>query len=317
MTVHFLYNNGPKGWLGLGRLNLGDLLCSPSLYFNLESSRSTLIIGGGIQSHFVTGKKHPPAGYDRVCIWGGGLSSQPDFPLFEDIQDIHLWTIRDRTSVPHNRHWLPCVSCMHPMLDDPLVENVPGKSLLYINADPMIYSPKSLLESRRIAKDHGLHFCTNRAGMRTFFSEWHKCESIVTNSYHGAFWSLLAGKNVTLFGYNYKFDSLLQTLYLPRYMIPFDKRNRRSLLTATKAAIQARDSLTLNDPHNRLSSFRSLQTQFAEKLCFTGIIDSYSLRTPNEVFARSSENRGGTYRLILEYIGATERYVRRRFPRRS
>jgi hypothetical protein len=312
VTVEFLYNEGPQGMLGLGRLNLGDLLCSPESYFRLESNKRTLIIGGGIQSGVITGKKRPPAGYDKVCVWGGGLSTKPNTPLESRLDGIDVWTIRDRECVPDERNWMPCVSCMHPMLDHPAVESQPGRSLLYINADPVIYSPAALLKSRRMAKEAGLDFCTNRAGQKDFFEKWHKCAHVVTNSYHGAYWSLLAGKTVTIFGYNYKFESMISVFSLNSPDITFTKRDRASVIEATRTAILARDLLSLKDAAETRTGFRAMQKAFAKTLCDEGVISDFSEIDHDDLRAQKRAGGSETQRLLMEYAGDVERYVRRR-----
>ena len=315
MTIDFLYNEGPRGALGLGRLNLGDLLCSPKSYFHLESDKRTLIIGGGIQSSYITGKKRPPEGYDKVVVWGGGLSSEPKKTLQSDIDGIDIWTIRDRDCVPDDQHWLPCVSCMHPMMDHPAVENVPGRALLYINADPVIYSPSALLKSRRIAKEHGLDFCTNRADQEDFFDKWHKCERVVTNSYHGIYWSLLAGKKVSIFGYNYKFRSLISILSLETRVITFDKQNRASLIEATRAATVEKDSVSLPDSAAVLTGYRKMQTCFAEILYEEGIISRFSEVTHDPAALQKRSDAREMPRVLSEYISAADRSLGTRMRR--
>lgn len=60
MPVQFLYENGPNGLLRLGKLNLGDLLCSPKTYFSFYSDQNVLVIGGGIQTGFATANQLVP-----------------------------------------------------------------------------------------------------------------------------------------------------------------------------------------------------------------------------------------------------------------
>ena len=307
MTVDFYYNEGPRGVLGLGRLNLGDLLCSPSSYFKLESDTRTVIIGGGIQSNYITGEERPPDGYDKVVVWGGGLSSHPQKALQSGIDGLDVWTIRDREIVPSVQHWLPCVSCMHPMLDHPAVESVPGRSLLYVNADPVIYSPSALMKSRKIATEHGLDFCTNRADERDFFDMWHKCERVVTNSYHGIYWSLLAGKEVVVFGYNFKFTSVLSMFGLGNKIITFEKRDRAKLEAATREAVAGQNTVCLPDAAKVLGEYREMQRRFAQRLVEQHIILSFSQTTYVKNFIRPKSNSREIKRILAEYIGATDR----------
>lgn len=309
MTVDFLYNEGPRGLIGLGRLNLGDLLCSPESYFHLESSDRTLVIGGGIQSGVITGKNRLPAGYDKVCVWGGGLSTKPEIPITTHIEGIDVWAIRDRECVPDEEHWLPCVSCMHPMLDDPAVESQPEKSLLYINSDPVIYSPAALRKSKRIGLDAGFSFCTNRAGQNEFFEKWHKCAHVATNSYHGAYWSLLAGKTVTIFGYNYKFASLLSMFSLCSPVITFTKRDRASLLKATQLAISTRNLLRLQNAAQTLITYRDMQKIFARNLCDKGIMSSFSEISRQNIWDQGRTEGSEKSRVLMEYFGAIDRRV--------
>lgn len=310
-NVGYLFNAGPRGMLGLGRLNLGDLLCSPQTYFHLEADHRLLIIGGGIQSAYITGKKPPPEGYDRVCVWGGGVSSRPGQPLPRQIPGIDLWTIRDRDCVPDPENWLPCASCMHPMLDHPSVMNKPGRKLLYVNADPSIYNPAALLKSRRMAIERGFDFATNRGNEAAFFAKWHDCEHVVTNSYHGAYWSLLAGKRVTIFGYNYKFQSLVSMFALAARPIIFPKNDRKALIDSTKAALDLDDPVMLEDHAATLDTFRDRQKGFARTLAAAGVLAAARekpVAIGGQVPGRGIELK----RIMREYIGRADAEVSRR-----
>ena len=319
-SVEYLYNEGPRGILGLGRLNLGDLLCSPQTYLDLDSDHRTLIIGGGIQSAYVTGKKHPPEGYDKVCVWGGGLSSRPQQRLPKQIPGIDIWTIRDKDCVPDQENWLPCVSCLHPMLDHPALTRIRGRKLLYVNADPVIYSPAALLRSRQMARERGFDFCTNRADVHDFFRKWHDCEHVVTNSYHGAYWSLLAGKSVAIFGYNYKFYSLASMFGLSTRPIMFSKLDRKALIESTRAALDAAEPESLNNPGEKLEDFRARQMRFGQALCGAGVLRSLRPK-PAGVARGSIMGKKELNRLLVEYAGRADsritaqmRAVRRQAP---
>lgn len=302
MSVDFLYNAGRRGVLGLGRLNLGDLLCSPSSYFDFQSEVRTLIIGGGIQSGFLTGKTRPSEDYDHVCIWGGGFSSRPENRLSGQLKGIESWTTRDLDCVESDVNWIPCVSCLHPMLSDIKVKNIKGKGMLYVNSDPIIYSLSSLLESRRIAKTHGLRFCTNRAPVQVFFKNWRDCQYVVTNSYHGAYWSLLAGKQVAVFGYNYKFESLGSMFGLDIPVINFSKQNRSSLLTATRVAVSMQDFRSLNEPRKTLNFYRSLQIQYAKMLVDSRILIDFKLKRAYEFPLDKGSRLSELKNIVEEYI---------------
>lgn len=299
MSVDFLFNAGPHRFSSLGRRNLGDLFCSPSSYLEFEAEGRTLIIGGGIQGGYLLGKKPVPEGYHHIAIWGGGLSSKPERPLFGKIEGVDSWTTRDRDCVEDDANWLPCVSCLHPMLSDPKVVSSDGVGLLYVNADPVIYSMSSLLKSKRLADTQGLRFCTNRAPVEVLFEKWHDCEFVITNSYHGAYWSLLAGKKVSVLGYNYKFESLGFMFGIDLPVINFKKNEPRSLLAATHSAVNMGRRSSLPDANKTLDRFRARQLMFAQNLIKKRVLIAFSIKE-RQVFDNGGKARASELRALGE-----------------
>lgn len=305
--IAYHYNRGGEGMFGWGGLNLGDLLCSPGMYFDIRSQKRVLIIGGGIQTKYILGTQSLPEGYDYACLWGGGLSARPNRDLDSNKSPFDRWGVRDRELVSDEEKWLPCVSCLHPMLDLAItLKNTEASpespGLLYINSDPNIYSPRALIASRALAKSQDLEFCTNRASVDQFLSKWLSAKLVVTNSYHGAYWSLLAGKEVQLFGYNFKFQSLVTMFDLRWVPVTFTKGSAGSVIRATKHALSAKDPLFLENFEQVLFRFRDKQVRFAKGLVNDSFVSGVNIKPVKIEFFAVNGRRREASRILREYF---------------
>jgi hypothetical protein len=282
--------------------NLGDLLCSPKLYFRIVVDKPLNIFGGGVWSKPKNNSLRD-IGENNV-LWGAGLSERTSKSTPQDLERIcsltySAWGFRDKDQLQSEEHFLPCVSCMHPMLDD--VKNIEGVGLLYINADPKIVSIGSLIKLKKIAKRNRFSFVTNRASEQEFFLKWRQAKKIITNSYHGAYWSLLAGKDVVLFGHSSKFRSLLKSFNLKEDFLVFRKGNQGELISAAEESFMEWVPLRLSDPQAKLIEYRSRQLEFLENMRKRDLIIDWSMLKPDSAEVLSSKKISENSQIFRAY----------------
>lgn len=282
--------------------NLGDLLCSPKHYFELVPCSEICVVGGGVQTQIIRASQDVSAFNTKepIVLWGGGLSGTASNLTRINNLGLTAWGIRDRRMVANDRYFLPCVSCMHSMIDLASNSKVSGKSLIYLNADPRVVSLKSLLKIYILARKKNFSFATNRISERGFVDKWLQVSVVITNSYHGAYWSLLAGKSVVLIGYSSKFVSLFDNFELDNSIVLVKKGDQRSLLKAVQEAITA-PSVSLPGADRILEEYRSLQRRFAEELIAKGLICSWKEKEKSEPYVLCEPQRPEWLRIGREY----------------
>jgi hypothetical protein len=203
--------------------NVGDLYCNPSRYFDLGEVSSeeilnnqsnlkdnTLVIGGGglIHKKF---SKHIEALVDKnpknSVIWGIGHNFGPKhvaksnenvyYPKW--LNKCDLVGIRDYIN---KELYLPCVSCMHDAFDK--TYEVKHKYVYFTHAY------KSNFTSSNYP-----HLKNNETDFYKVIEFLASGETVITNSYHGAYWGQLLGKNVQVVSWSVKFDHMKhQPLFL-------------------------------------------------------------------------------------------------------
>lgn len=292
--------------------NLGDLLCSPKHYFELVPCSEICVVGGGVKTQIIRASQNVRAfnTMEPIVLWGAGISGTASNVTRIDNLGLTAWGIRDRRMVANDKHFLPCVSCMHPMIDLARNSKVSGKGLIYLNADPQVVSLKSLINIHRIAKKEKLDFATNRIFERGFLDKWLQVSVVITNSYHGAYWSLLAGKSVVLIGYSSKFVSLFDNFELDNSIFQVKKGDQRSLLKAVQEAIRA-PSVSLPGADRILEEYRSLQRRFAEELIAKGLIYSWKEKEKSEPYVLCEPQTPEWLRIGREYAVSVAKNAKR------
>lgn len=203
MKIAFAHSNDPA--------NLGDQVCSPIDYFNwsphrtqrfdlfadlkLFSDSDALVIGGGGLLH--------PGFEDRTRFlveyfkaqgkptigWGFGSNRHGTTRLEHPhwLEQFDLLGLRDEYHNP----WVPCVSCMSPEFDRILfAQNNPVLEVRhYYHHGRGLHLPgiASRMSNRHRAEDF--------PGAINFLAG---AETIVTDTFHGAYWALLLGRKVVL-----------------------------------------------------------------------------------------------------------------------
>jgi len=189
--------------------NVGDSVCRPLLYFNFGEQKSIditkwkdyvnelkdnyIIIGGGglfhipspeyNEGHFLHIKEIQKE-FKKLILWGVGHnvhnSKDIKFPSSK-MKKFKLIGVRD-VGTPYR--WVPCPSCKSCLFD----EKTP------IKYEAVHYAHKTF-HNERLAKQLPTLYCCES----TFENAVHFLGSariVYTNSYHGAYWSLLMGKTV-------------------------------------------------------------------------------------------------------------------------
>lgn len=172
-----------------GSRNVGDAVCSPAYYFQfgfpVEIVKfgdaiphcAAVIFGGGAIGNNI-GKVPAPA---RIKIaWGLGETRHGKSNAEPAPEGFDLYGSRDYGQP--GAEWVPCASCMSPLFDD--LREPQHEAVFYFN--------------RRRTKPAvvGIPAKDNEVGFREAVEFLASGSVVVTNSYHGAYWSTLLGRGV-------------------------------------------------------------------------------------------------------------------------
>jgi hypothetical protein len=204
--------------------NVGDYFCNPGRYFAFPNYQSgellynkfpvtnkILIIGGGglihkkfqlhIQDIINKNPKH-------VVLWGIGhnfgrkhVTKHGDVYYPNWIKQCSLVGIRDWIE-GHSDTYLPCVSCMHPAFDRKY--DVKYDVVYFTHAFKSKYNNNKYPHMKNDVMDFDkvIEFLGS-------------AETVVTDSYHGAYWAQLLGKNVHTVSWSIKFNHMK---HLPNFL---------------------------------------------------------------------------------------------------
>ncbi len=209
----------------LNPMNVGDYYSAPHHYFK-ELKHTSLDIfdykreNKEVTEHFIT----------KICsssliVGGGGLLNNKGFnkqmQLFENLTEknkkVVLW------GVGHNKkygevqnysvnvskfglvgtrdfsmpgQWVPCVSCLHPLFDEPYIE----KQELGI-----VFHKDTLRKSAILDRFNEIPSTSNSTDLPSLINFIGSSESIITDSYHAMYWSILLNKKVVVVPNSSKF----------------------------------------------------------------------------------------------------------------
>jgi hypothetical protein len=273
--IQFIHHNPKRG-------NVGDLLCSPRHYFSFKKNANPLcIIGGGVFVDYgMRVLKKNNINPNIAILWGVGLSIRQNQELPEKVDTLPYlqWGIRDSKFVANETHFLPCVSCLHPMLD-----NAPAtkKTLLFLNSDPKVTNLVDQHEAKRLANQQGWLLLFNNCNEDDISKAIAQCSHIITNSYHGTYWGLLAGRSIQVIGYSTKFTNLLANFRIEENNVRIIKKGQEKVLINILNDIanhSDKKRIHLTNHQEILNEFRQLNIEFANKMVKNNIINSYSLK---------------------------------------
>lgn len=201
----------------LDSTNIGDLLSSPLRHFQFPGydcqtldirevddtnvADSHIIIGGGgllferFLPHIQAIHK---AKTGKVIFWGvgqqrygGDIQKPQTFNYDAFLSEADLSGIRDDGM---EYPWVPCVSCMHPAFDKP--RSPQHEIVVFSHKKFQINFP-------------GLPHLTNLTDdFESVLDFLGSGETILTSSFHGAYWGTLLGRKVLAFPFSSKFTTL-------------------------------------------------------------------------------------------------------------
>jgi uncharacterized protein YutD len=189
--------------------NIGDRYSSPERYFKWlkvekhdamsELSKlkgDVLILGGGglIDNEDFKINELLKADFKKKIIWGAGHNNHNKLLIKTNpiLKEFDLVGIRDY-EVGYD--WVPCVSCMDQAFDEDYK----------IKYDYIVYEHQHYPIKIKGFQKKNNNFKTIKEAVSFLGSG----KNIVTNTYHGAYWGLLLGRNVLVVSpFSNKFDKL-------------------------------------------------------------------------------------------------------------
>jgi len=246
----------------LSRLNnIGDLLCTPDNYFYISSEKHAIIVGGGVWD--IEKLSSEPAAQNTI-LWAAGKSIKyPNKTSAIETLNFLDWGIRDKKDLKDSSRFLPCVSCLnHEIISNPIGD----KTLVFTNANLAVSSSIPKTDKEKI-------YLTNDCTKKDFLFAWAQCNKVITNSYHGIYWGLLSGRQVTPFGYSSKFTNVLDM-----FGIEFPKHQLYSIskkFELPKLITSCNTTIRLKDYDKWTEKFRKLNFQFAKRLEQNNIVCKY------------------------------------------
>jgi exopolysaccharide biosynthesis predicted pyruvyltransferase EpsI len=233
-------NNGVVNVHRYDPTNIGDFYCAPHHYFDqLKGTEldifdykreddivrrnwsqkiidNSLIIGGGgllnREGFYMQMDLFEQLGTKgkKTVIWGAGHNSKyrRDFgklPSYSvDLSKFGLVGTRDYGM---SDNWVPCVSCMHPIFD---------KTYDVKNETGIIFHKKTLRDQAVINKFASFPSTSNDSDFNEVVKFIGETDTILTDSYHAMYWSLMLGKKVMVFPnsskfYNFKYMPVISS----------------------------------------------------------------------------------------------------------
>ncbi|HEX2839799.1 hypothetical protein [Hyphomicrobium sp.] len=255
--------------------NLGDFLCSPRHYFDFESDRTALIVGGGASNNFFCGRARKRDASVRIA-WGIGqswvLGAKPS-SLDGLVKATLRWLTYDKAStrdpaLASNRLPLvPCVSVFHPVTELPLGD----ETGIFLNSAEKVSGGLDERREYALAANSRAFVATNALPAAEFISALTRTRTIITNSYHAAYWGLLSGRDVHIIGYSSKFTNLAALFGFPESAVIGVSRGDPSGLDRAITECAEREPLRLATPDLTRAQFRKRNLDFARSLAAVGV----------------------------------------------
>lgn len=241
-----------------GLHNIGDLLCTPDNYFDIQSDDDITIIGGGVWN---IEKLSREVSANKTVVWAAGRSVR--YPSkASKIHSLNFieYGIRDILDLSDSKQFLPCVSCLN---DDIISDPISDKTLVFTNANNVV-SPSVQ------SKNNDFVYLTNACTLDQFLKAWSVCDKVITNSYHGIYWSLLSGREVSPYGYSSKFTNVTAMFNIEFPSTNYYEVKKRETFLSQLSKKQ--NFISLNNSYLYLDQFRSLNYEFAERLKRSNVI---------------------------------------------
>jgi hypothetical protein len=236
--------------------NIGDLLCTPDNYFEVVSDSAITVVGGGVWD---IEKMSTESTACNIIVWAAGRSIRyPNIP--RPLQKMKFLSsgFRDLLDIETPSLFLPCVSCLNTKI---MQEPMGDKTLVFTNANSRVSSPIDATNSDRL-------YLTNDCSEDEFMSAWMKCDKVITNSYHGIYWSMLSGRSVAPYGYSSKFTNVMAMFDLEIPVENIYTVGSRHIVSRLVNDLKQR-FFKPNEP--KLEQFQQLNLSFAHSLSKVGI----------------------------------------------
>ncbi|NND51137.1 MAG: hypothetical protein HKN54_01945 [Flavobacteriaceae bacterium] len=212
-----------EGVINLHRIdpnNVGDFYCGPHQYFDILKNKALDIFDYKNSDKAITDHWIDTVSNNALIIGGGGLLNRGSFELqmklFEKLSSQSkktvLWGVghneKDKSrfnkvnsynvntgnfgltgvrdySMPED--WVPCVSCLHPIFDQFFKEH---------QEIGIIFHKKTIKNKKLLKKLSEYPSTSNTTDLNEMVSFIGASETVVTDSYHAMYWSMLLGKKV-------------------------------------------------------------------------------------------------------------------------
>jgi len=204
----------------IDRNNVGDFYCAPHLYFDVLKDKSLDIFDYKVDDKNVNNNFIKKISDNSLIIGGGGLLNRSGFSkqmkMFEKLADknkkIVLWGLGHNRKDPSTFNkkveynintskfglvgtrdysmpgeYVPCVSCMH---------NIFNKDYTSIQETGIIFHKDTLKKNNLLKRLENYPTSSNTTNLEEMVGFIGKSETIVTDSYHAMYWSMLLNKKV-------------------------------------------------------------------------------------------------------------------------
>lgn len=233
-----------KGVVNLHRIdtnNAGDYYCAPHHYFEELRNTSLDIFDYKDPDKHVTENWVKKISDNQLIIGGGGLLNRGSFEkqmkLYASLageknKKTVLWGVGHNSKNPGDfgrissynidasrfglvgtrdynvsGEWVPCVSCLHPVFD---------KSFTPTQETGVIFHKKTLKRKSITSKFHHLPSTSNTTDLEALIQFIGNSETIITDSYHAMYWSILLDKKVVVVPnsskfFDFKYEPVIST----------------------------------------------------------------------------------------------------------
>ena len=188
------------------RDNVGDLACTPGHYFDLGThdfidfqedvpACRRLVLGGGqVFRNVVQAAIYRGGPAQCRVVWGVGISPK-------DAASVEFDILRGSCALIGSRNWnvagcdyVPCASAMSELFDAPPTPQHEAVLFWHLRKSDQLHRVPGMPE-----------MCNHGVSMAEAVAFLASGATVVTNSYHGAFWGMCLGRKVLAIPFSNKF----------------------------------------------------------------------------------------------------------------
>jgi len=216
--------------------NIGDYYCAPHHYFDTLKDKKLDIFDNKSQDKAVTKNFTDTISNKAIIVGGGGLLNRNGFKLqmklFETLakggdKKTVLWGVGHNEKSPKTYgkvvqynvdvtkfglagtrdlsmpgDYVPCVSCLHTIFDQPFSET---------EEVGVIFHKDTMKKPQITGMFEGIPSTSNTTNLEELIAFIGKCNTIITDSYHAMYWTMLLGKRVAVVPNSSKFYDFKHT----------------------------------------------------------------------------------------------------------